>query len=108
MSDDPFIKIAAQERGWKLQRHRKEFETFDRSELSRMDDRKLAEWQAGFEQIEAQWRLAEHEWQRRITAEQIAATMRAARGQAWFGIIGLFIGAALTLLGALLLRLLPP
>jgi hypothetical protein len=50
-----------------------------------MDDKTLAEWQAGFEQTEAQWRLAEHEWQRRLTAAQISATMRAARGQAWFG-----------------------
>jgi hypothetical protein len=30
--------------------------------------------------------------------------MRAARGQAWFGIAGLFIGALLTLLGQLLAR----
>jgi hypothetical protein len=80
------------------------FEKFDRRELAKMDDKALAVWQAMFDTDQPQWRLAEHEWQRRLTAEQIAATMRAARGQAWFGIAGLFIGALLTLLGALLSR----
>jgi|ERR1035441_5893145 hypothetical protein len=86
--------------------HIRELEKLDRRELVKMSDVALAKWQSGFASDEAQWRLAEHEWQRRITAEQIAATMKAARGQAWFGIAGLFIGALLTLIGQLLARLL--
>lgn len=101
MSAEDWEKIS---RGAKRMRHSEEFETFDRRELSKMDDKALAKWQSGYEEDEPQWRLAEHEWQRRITADQIAATMRAARGQAWFGIAGLFIGALLTLLGQLLAR----
>jgi hypothetical protein len=87
-------------------RHAEEFKTLDRRELSKKNDKELAEWQSRHEPDEPQWRLAEHEWQRRITADQITATMRAARGQAWFGIAGLFIGALLTLLGQLLARFL--
>lgn len=63
-----------------------------------MDDKSLAAWQSVFEQDEPQWRLAEHEWQRRLTAEQIRVTLSTARWQAWFGIIGTFIGALLALL----------
>lgn len=96
-----------QDRSRRLFANKQKLKNLDRSELAQMDDKTLAEWQAEFEQTEAQWRLAEHEWQRRLTAAQISATMRAARGQAWFGIIGLFIGAALTMLLSLLLRLLP-
>jgi hypothetical protein len=73
-----------------------------------MDDRSLAEWQAAYDMDEAQWRLAEHEWQRRITAESIAATIKAARGQAWFGIAGVIMGSVLTLLLTLLVRWLLP
>jgi hypothetical protein len=76
----------------KRQSRRTAFKTFDRDSLSSMDDRELAEWQAGFEQDEAQWRLAEHEWQRRLNADMITATINAARGQAWFGIAGVVIG----------------
>jgi hypothetical protein len=72
------------DRSLRLSANKQKLKT-DRIELAGMDDKTLAEWQAGFEQTEAQWRLAEHEWQRRLTAAQISATMRAARGQAWFG-----------------------
>ena len=61
-----------------------------------------------FDTDQPQWRLAEHEWQRRLSSEQISATMKAARGQAYIGLAGIFIGSILTLLVALLLRLLPP
>jgi hypothetical protein len=87
------------------EQHARDFNNFDRRELTKMDDVALAKWQSSFAVDEPQWRLAEHEWQRRITAEQISATMKAARGQAWFGIAGLFIGALLTLIGQLLARL---
>src|SRR5208283_4575872 len=74
------------------------FESFDRRELSKMDDKALAVWQAMFAPDQPQWKLAEYEWQRRITAEQISATMRSARGQAYIGIAGVIIGALLALL----------
>jgi hypothetical protein len=92
----------------KRRSHRKDFETFDRDSLSSMNDRELAAWQAEFEQDEAQWRLAEHEWQRRLNADMITATIKAARGQAWFGIAGVIMGSSLTLLVTLLLRWLLP
>ena len=41
------------------------FKTFNRRELLSMDDKKLAEWQSGFQADEPQWRLAEYEWHRR-------------------------------------------
>jgi VanZ family protein len=64
-----------------------------------MDDPTLAKWQSEYKQDEPEWRLAEHEWQRRLTAQQIKATMDAARWQAWFRILAVVIGA---LLGTLL------
>jgi len=80
-------------------KHKEQFEEFDRRELAAMDDKALAKWQSQFQTDEPQWRLAEHEWQRRLTAEQIRATLTSARWQAWFGIAAAVIGA---LLGALL------
>jgi len=77
--------------------HIRDLDKLDRSELSKKSDVELAKWQAGFDTDEAQWRIAEHEWQRRLTAEQISATMRAARWQAWFGIAAAIIGVLLTL-----------
>jgi CO dehydrogenase/acetyl-CoA synthase gamma subunit (corrinoid Fe-S protein) len=78
--------------------HIEEFKKFDRRELIKMDDVALAKWQGSFALDEPQWRLAEHEWQRRIIAEQITAIVKAARWQAWFGIAAAVIGALLTLL----------
>ena len=84
--------------------HREDFKTFDRRELQKMDDKGLAEWQSQFEECEPQWRLAEHEWQRRIMIEQTRATISSARWQAWFGIIAAVIGSLLTLLVQFLAR----
>jgi hypothetical protein len=81
-----------------------EFKIFDRRELSGMDDKQLAEWQYRHEPDEPQWRLAEHEWQRRLTTEQIRATLSSARWQAWFGIAAAVIGGLLTLLIQFLAR----
>ena len=105
ISESPLIK---QQRYNEKRQRRKDFETFDRDSLSAMDDRSLAAWQSEYTQDEAQWRLAEHEWQRRLNAEMIAATIKSARGQAWFGVAGVIMGAALTLLLTLLLRWLLP
>jgi hypothetical protein len=105
MTEDDVVKsMVAQDRAAARARRRDEFKTFDRSKLSRMDDRTLAEWQAGFAPDEAPWRLAEHEWQSRLIAQQIRATMASARWQAWFGIAAAIIGSLLTLLVQFLAR----
>ena len=101
MSDDFFRDV---ERMNKRLRHKEEFKAFERRELSQKSDKDLAEWQIDFEENEPQWRLAEHEWQRRLTAEQVSATMKAARGQAWFGIAAAVIGSLLTLVVQFLTR----
>jgi len=72
--------------------HEQELAKLDRRELVKKSDIELAKWQSRFDSDEPQWRLAEHEWQRRITVEQ----MRAARWQAYFGIAGVVIGVILT------------
>lgn len=80
----------------------------DRREIASKSDIDLTIWQTSYTSDSPQFRLAEHEWQRRLVAEQITATMKAARGQAYIGLAGIVIGAILPLLGALFLRLLPP
>jgi hypothetical protein len=79
-------------------RHVEEFKKFDRREITKMDDTALAKWQSDFFTDEPQWRIAEHEWQRRVTIEQL----KAARWQAYFGIAGVVIGVILTRLLELL------
>ena len=69
-----------------------QFKAFDRDALIPMDDKALAIWQAQFEPDQAQYLLAEHEWQRRLADRQIAA----ARAANWRSIVGGIIG---TLLG---------
>jgi hypothetical protein len=93
-----------------IQKHREAFRSLDRRGLSTMDDKSLAAWQSEFRQDEPEWIIAEHEWQRRLTTEQIEATMNAATAQveatshaanrqAWFGVAGAVIGALLILVG---------
>jgi hypothetical protein len=74
---------------------KKDFLALDRRELMSMDDKALADWQAKYPSDSAQFILAQYEWSRRLTAEQIRATMRSARWQAWFGIAATIIGALL-------------
>ena len=75
--------------------HREAFTSLDRRGFSEKDDTSLAKWQSEHKQDEPEWRLAEQEWQRRLTAQQIKATMDAARWQAWFRILAVVIGALL-------------
>jgi hypothetical protein len=63
-----------------------------------MDDATLAIWQSEYREDEPEWRLAEYEWQRRLTVQQIGAVIKTARWQRWFGIASAIIGALLTLL----------
>jgi hypothetical protein len=69
------------------------FETLDRNELSRMDDKTLAAWQGEFSSDQPQWRLAEHEWQQRLTDRQIAASHATARRAALWGACSGIAGA---------------
>jgi hypothetical protein len=82
--------------------HEEEFKSFDRRELFRMPDKMLAEWQSKHQTHEPQWRLAEHEWQRRLTAEQIRASLIVGKQSALFAVIasivGAVVGSVLTLL----------
>jgi hypothetical protein len=83
--------------------HREAFTSLDRRWLSEKDDLSLAKWQSDYKPDEPEWRLAEYEWQRRLTEQQIEATMKAARWKAWSAVasavIGAILGAVLTLVG---------
>jgi hypothetical protein len=74
-----------------VQKHREAFKSLDRRKISAMDDKSLAEWQSDFKQDEPEWRIAEYEWQRRLTVEQI----KAVRWAAIIGICAIIIGALL-------------
>ena len=74
-----------------VRQHREDFKSLDRRKIARLEDKLLAEWQSGFKQDEPEWRIAEHEWQRRLTARQI----RSAYIVAVVGIIGTLSGVFL-------------
>ena len=73
-------------------RFEKEFEKVNRRELASWPDEKLAAWQARFPSESPQFILAQFEWSRRLTADQI----KAARWAAWIGLAGVIVGAVLT------------
>lgn len=70
----------------------REFEQIDRKSISKYSDKELALWQSQYPVGSPQAILAEHEWQRRLTVEQI----RGARFAAYIGILGTIIGALTT------------
>lgn len=70
----------------------RQFIDVDRRELARMPDKDLAAWQAKFPSDSPQFILAQYEWHRRITADQIK-TMRWA---ALIGLGGIILGVLLT------------
>ena len=72
-------------------RHEKEFETVNRREVAAWPDEKLAAWQAKFPSESPQFILAQYEWSRRLTSDQI----KAARWAAWVGLGGVIVGAVL-------------
>lgn len=75
-----------------ISQHREGFKSIDRRHIAAMDDKALAAWQSQFKQDEPEWRIGEHEWQRRITALQI----RHGRWAIAFTLIGVVVGAVLT------------
>jgi hypothetical protein len=70
----------------------KEFEKVNRRELASWPDEKLAAWQAKFPSESPQFILAQFEWSRRLTADQV----KAARWAAWIGLGGVIVGALLS------------
>ena len=70
----------------------KEFEKVNRRELAGWPDEKLAVWQAKFPSESPQFILAQFEWNRRLTADQV----KAARWAAWIGLAGVIVGAVLS------------
>jgi len=68
-----------------------EFKKVNRRELAKWRDEELAAWQAGFPSDSAQFILAQFEWNRRLTADQV----KAAHWAAWIGLAGVILGAVL-------------
>ena len=63
-----------------------------------MTDDELASWQNEYQNDSAQYILAQHEWNRRLTSEQVKATRFAARMTLWATLLGILLGAMLTIL----------
>jgi hypothetical protein len=70
----------------------KDFQAIDRLAFGRMPDKDLALWHAKYPADSPQARLAEHEWMRRLTAEQVRAT----RWATFVGFVGVIVGAVIT------------
>ncbi|MGA2246353.1 MAG: hypothetical protein ABSH48_15255 [Verrucomicrobiota bacterium] len=73
-------------------RYDQQFEKVNRRELAGWPDEKLAAWQAKFPSESPQFILAQFEWNRRLTADQV----KAARWASWIGLAGVIVGALLT------------
>jgi hypothetical protein len=91
---DPFTRkiVSSIQRAEQLN----DLKNFDRRSLSKMQDKDLAIWQSKYPAGSPQFILAEHEWQRRLTVEQI----RGARFAAYIGILGALAGSIVTWLTA--------
>ena len=70
-----------------------DFATLDTHQIVCFSDKDLAEWQSQQQPGTPQYIIADHEWQRRLTIQQVRAAYRTA----WIGVIGTLLG---TLLGA--------
>ncbi len=68
----------------------------DRKALAKMPDKELAEWQGRYPPSCPQFILAEYEWQRRLTVEQVKASRFATVVGALAGIGGAIIGSLMT------------
>lgn len=83
-------------------KHAKEFSEINRRELAGWKDEVLADWQAKYPPDSPQFILAQYEWSRRLTADQIAATLIAARRSDFVlivaTILGVIVGSVFTFL----------
>ena len=66
-----------------------EFDKFDQENLSNMSNKELAKFQAGYLPEDAQFIIAQHEWNRRLMKEQVSAM----RFCAVIGLLGVALGA---------------
>lgn len=69
-----------------------EYRQVDRAALAKLPDKALAKWQGAYPPGSAQFILAEYEWQRRLTADQV----KASRFAAFMGLAGAAVGALIT------------
>ena len=69
-----------------------DFEKIDRRKIAKWPDTELAKWQSKHPPESPQYILAEHEWQRRLIAEQIKSTRFAAYLSFAGVILGVLIG----------------
>lgn len=76
--------------------HRAKFKGVDRRAIAKMSDHELALWQSEYPEGSPQYIISEHEWQRRLTVEQV----KASRFAAFMGILGAVIGAFITWLAS--------
>jgi len=74
------------------QRRQEQFDKVDCKKIAALSKKDLAAWQSNFKSDEPEWRLAEHEWQRRLMVEQI----KAGKWAAIIGLAGVILGALLT------------
>jgi hypothetical protein len=68
---------------------RAKFKDVDRRAIAKMSDHDLASWQSEYPEGSPQFILAEHEWQRRLTVEQV----KASRFSAYIGLVSTVVGA---------------
>lgn len=76
--------------------NRSKFKDVDRRVIAKMSDSDLALWQSKYPENSPQFILAEHEWQRRLTVEQVNAS----RFAALMGLLGAVVGAFITWLAS--------
>ena len=85
----------------KHQAHRKHRADFQKEsvqrKLSAMTEDELALWQDEYPADSPQYILVQHEWNRRLTAEQVKATRYSAIIALYATILGTLLGAALTI-----------
>ncbi|HUX31389.1 MAG TPA: hypothetical protein VMV78_12325 [Thiobacillus sp.] len=75
---------------------RAKFKDVDRRAIAKMSDHELALWQSEYPEDSPQFILANHEWQRRLTIEQVNAS----RFAAFMGLLGAVVGAFITWLAS--------
>ena len=103
---DPFDPVSdlmrrAADDGWRaVERDRvaEEFKSTNRRLLAEMSELELATWHAKYPADSPQAKLAEHQWQRRLMAEQVKATRFAAWLSATSALVGVVLGAVLTVM----------
>lgn len=92
MSDRPNQLLTMIGRSLQKQKLDGEWQGIEVDTLAKMSDKELAKWQAEHPDESAHFILAQYEWSRRLTMQQVRAT----RWAAWMGLVGVIIGVILT------------